>query len=75
MPTSESVKDLSDRCCAYWSEVIALKIEKGYTPIVVASGSSIACLMQYLDKLSNHKTLGLQIPSAYPIVCELDEDM
>jgi len=43
--------------------------------MIVAHGNSLRALVKHLDKISDDKILGLNIPTGTPLVYELDEDL
>lgn len=71
-PHGESLKDVVARVIPYWSKTIKPQIKKGKQVIIVASGNSLRALVKYLDKLSVNEISELNIPTAIPLVYELD---
>jgi 2,3-bisphosphoglycerate-dependent phosphoglycerate mutase len=43
--------------------------------VVAAHGNSIRALVKYLDNISDHDIVGLNIPNGIPLVYELDDDL
>ena len=47
----------------------------GKRVLVAAHGNSLRALVKYLDSISDHAIVGLNIPTGIPLVYELDERM
>lgn len=75
LPRSESLALTIDRVLPYWTDVIVPSLKAGKQPLVVAHGNSLRALVKYLDDMTPEAILGLNIPTAVPIVYELDENM
>lgn len=43
--------------------------------LVAAHGNSLRALVKYLDGLSDEEIVGVNIPTAIPLVYEFDDDM
>lgn len=71
----ESLKDAYDRMLPFWFSDIAPAIKEGKSVIIAAHGNSLRSLVQYLDGLSEEAILKLNIPTAVPLVYELDADL
>jgi 2,3-bisphosphoglycerate-dependent phosphoglycerate mutase len=54
---------------------IAPAIRSGKNVLIVAHGNSLRALIKYLDNVSEKDILGLNIPTAQPLVYELDDDL
>ncbi|TRZ94517.1 MAG: 2,3-diphosphoglycerate-dependent phosphoglycerate mutase [Rhodocyclaceae bacterium] len=74
-PRTECLRDTVDRFLPYWHETIAPAIKSGREVVIVAHGNSLRALIKYLDKVSDHDIVGLNIPTAQPLVYELDADL
>ena len=72
LPASESLKDTVNRFLPYWHETIAPTIQSGKKVLIVAHGNSLRALVKYLDKISEEKIIGLNIPTGIPLIYELD---
>jgi len=72
VPLSECLKDTVERVVPYWESVIAPAIRSGRNVLIAAHGNSLRALVKHLDGLSNEKIVGLNIPTAQPLVYELD---
>ncbi len=74
-PRTECLKDTVARFVPYWIETIAPAVKAGKRVIIVAHGNSLRALIKYLDNLSDAEILELNIPTAQPLVYELDADL
>lgn len=74
LPRSESLKTTIERVLPFWADHIVPALKAGKNPIVVAHGNSLRALVQYLDDMSPEAILGFNIPTAVPIVYELDDN-
>jgi 2,3-bisphosphoglycerate-dependent phosphoglycerate mutase len=59
----------------YWHEVIAPAVKSGQRVIIAAHGNSLRALVKYLDNVSEEKIVHLNIPTAMPLVYELDDNL
>lgn len=74
-PRTECLKDTVARFLPYWHETIAPSVKSGKNVIITAHGNSIRALIKYLDKVSDDAIVNLNIPTAQPLVYELDADL
>ena len=74
-PRTECLKDTVARFVPYWLETIAPEVKSGKNVIIVAHGNSLRALVKYLDNLTEAEILELNIPTAQPLVYELDADL
>jgi len=63
------------RVLPFWNETIAPTILSGKSVLIAAHGNSIRALIKYLDNVSDNDIVGLNIPTAQPLVYELDADL
>ena len=75
LPSSECLKDTVERFLPYWEETISPNVKNGKKVMIVAHGNSLRALVKHLDKISDDKILGVNIPTGTPLVYELDEDL
>jgi len=75
VPLTECLKDTVARTLPYWHETIAPTVRSGKRVIVAAHGNSLRGLVKYLDNVSDHDIVELNIPTGIPLVYELDEDL
>lgn len=74
-PRTECLKDTVKRFVPYWETVIAPSVMAGHRILIAAHGNSLRALIKYLDGISDQDIVGLNIPTAQPLVYELDADM
>jgi len=75
VPFTECLKDTVARTLPYWHETIAPIVRSGKRVIVAAHGNSLRGLVKYLDNVSDHEIVELNIPTGIPLVYELDDDL
>ncbi len=75
LPKTESLKLTIDRFLPYWFDAIVPHIKEGKRVIIAAHGNSLRGLVKHLDKMSDEKIVGLNIPTGVPLVYELDDDL
>jgi 2,3-bisphosphoglycerate-dependent phosphoglycerate mutase len=69
------LKDTVNRVLPYWHDSIAADILAGKKVIVCAHGNSIRAICKHFDNLSEEQVINLNIPTALPLVYELDQDL
>jgi 2,3-bisphosphoglycerate-dependent phosphoglycerate mutase len=74
LPLTESLKDTIDRVVPYWESKIIPEIKNGKKVLVSASGNSLRALVKIIDKISEEKITGFNIPTGIPLVYELNEN-
>jgi 2,3-bisphosphoglycerate-dependent phosphoglycerate mutase len=74
-PLTESLKDTVDRLIPLWQEELAPSIKSGQRVLIVAHGNSLRAIVKYLDNISDSEIAGLNIPTAIPLIYELDNDL
>jgi 2,3-bisphosphoglycerate-dependent phosphoglycerate mutase len=74
LPATESLKDTLERVMPYWHETIIPQLQAGQKLLIAAHGNSLRALVKYLDGISDEEIPGLNIPTGYPLVYELDGD-
>jgi 2,3-bisphosphoglycerate-dependent phosphoglycerate mutase len=74
-PRTECLKDTVARFVPYWNSTIAPTVKSGKRVIIAAHGNSIRALIKYLDNVSDADIVELNIPTAQPLVYELDADL
>ena len=75
IPATECLKDTVARVLPFWNDSIAPAIKRGRRVLVAAHGNSLRALVKYLDGISDEDIVGLNIPTARPLVYELDENL
>lgn len=74
-PRTECLKDTVARFVPYWIETIAPVVKSGKRVIIAAHGNSLRALIKYLDNVAEDDIVNLNIPTAQPLVYELDADL
>jgi 2,3-bisphosphoglycerate-dependent phosphoglycerate mutase len=64
-----------NRVLPYWRKVIEPTLKDGKKILITAHGNSLRALVKYLDHLSDDEITGLNIPTGFPLVYELDENL
>jgi 2,3-bisphosphoglycerate-dependent phosphoglycerate mutase len=75
IPATECLKDTVARVVPFWKDSIAPALTRGRRVLVVAHGNSMRALIKYLDDVSDEDIVGVNIPTARPLVYELDSDL
>ena len=75
LPLTECLKDTVARFLPCWHEVIAPDVHSGKRVLITAHGNSLRALVKYLDNIPDQEIVELNIPTAMPLVYELDEDL
>ena len=75
LPATECLKDTVARVVPYWNETIAPSLKAGKRVLIAAHGNSLRALIKHLDGISDDDIVGLNIPTAQPLVYELDDDL
>jgi 2,3-bisphosphoglycerate-dependent phosphoglycerate mutase len=73
LPLTECLKDTVARFVPYWTGTIAPEVRAGRRVLIAAHGNSLRALVKYLDNISDEDIIGLNIPTAAPLVYELDD--
>jgi len=75
LPFTECLKDTVARFLPYWHGTIAPAVQSGRKVLVAAHGNSLRALVKYLDGISDHDIVELNIPTGMPLVYELDSNL
>jgi 2,3-bisphosphoglycerate-dependent phosphoglycerate mutase len=75
VPATECLKDTVERVVPYWESAIAPALRSGKRVLIAAHGNSLRALVKYLDAVSDDAIVGLNIPTAVPLVYELDDGL
>jgi len=75
IPTTESLKDVIARVLPYWKAEIEPLLKAGKTVFVCAHGNSIRAIVKGIEGISDEEIPGLEIPTATPLVYDLDADL
>ena len=75
LPRTESLEDGVRRVEPYWQDCLAPQLRAGKRVLVVAHTCSMRGLVRILDGLSDEQAAAFRIPTAIPLVYELDDDL
>ena len=75
IPLTECLKDTVERVLPYWHDTIVPAVQTGQRVLIASHGNSLRALVKYLDKISDEKIVGLNIPTGIPLVYELRDDL
>jgi 2,3-bisphosphoglycerate-dependent phosphoglycerate mutase len=75
IPATECLKDTVARVVPFWRDSIAPALTRGRRVLVAAHGNSMRALVKYLDGVSDDDIVALNIPTARPLVYELDAEL
>jgi 2,3-bisphosphoglycerate-dependent phosphoglycerate mutase len=75
IPLTECLKDTVVRFLPSWHDAIAPAIRSGQRVIIAAHGNSLRALVKFLDNISDDEIVDLNIPTAVPLVYELDANL
>merc|ERR1719517_347192 len=68
LPLTESLKITIKRVLPFWRGTVAPVLRSGKTVLIAAHGNSLRALVKYLDDIPEDKIVGLNIPTAVPLV-------
>ena len=74
-PRTECLRDTVARVVPYWETVIAPHVLAGLRILIAAHGNSLRALIKYLDGVGDAEIVSLNIPTAQPLVYELDANL
>ena len=72
LPATECLKDTVERVLPSWQSAIAPSLRAGKRVLIAAHGNSLRALIKYLDAIDDDKIVELNLPTAQPLVYELD---
>ena len=75
LPATESLHDTLDRTLPFWHRCIAPELMKGKDVLISAHGNSLRALVKYLDNIPDDEIAELNIPTGFPLIYELDDDL
>ena len=75
VPLTECLKDTVERVIPYWKERIAPRVADGERILIAAHGNSIRAMIKYFDALSDEAIVAVNVPTAIPLVYELDDSL
>jgi 2,3-bisphosphoglycerate-dependent phosphoglycerate mutase len=74
-PRTESLQDVTARLLPYWYDVIVRDLLTGACVLVVSHGNPLRALIKHLDRVGDEESARLEVPTAVPLLYELDHDM
>ena len=74
LPAHESLETTIERVVPYFEEVIKPDMKAGKRVVIAAHGNSLRALVKYFDNLSSDEIIGVNIPTAVPLVYEFDDN-
>ena len=74
LPAHESLETTIERVIPYFNDVIKKDMEAGKRVVIAAHGNSLRALVKYFDDLSSDEIIGVNIPTAVPLVYEFDDN-
>ena len=75
LPRSECLKDTVERVVPYWTERIAPRVARGERVLIAAHGNSLRALIKFFDGLDEAAIVKENVPTAIPLVYELDDSL
>jgi len=75
LPATECLKDTIERFMPYAQENIGPAIRAGKRVLMVAHGNTLRGLIKYAERISDKDIADLNIPTAIPMVYEVEDDM
>ena len=74
VPETEALSNVVSRVMPYWESAIVPQLKSGKTVLIAAHGNSLRAIVKMLDGLSEEEISKVNIPTAIPLVYELDEN-
>ena len=75
LPASECLADVVARMLPYWHDRIVPDLRDGRVVLVSAHGNSLRALKKHLDGLTEAEVVSLNIPTGFPLVYDLADDL
>ena len=75
LPATECLKDTLERFMPYAQENIGPGIRSGKRVLLVAHGNTLRGVIKYAERISDKDIADLNIPTAIPMVYEVEDDM
>jgi 2,3-bisphosphoglycerate-dependent phosphoglycerate mutase len=75
LPATECLADVVARMLPYWHDRIVPDLRNGHTVLVAAHGNSLRGLKMHLDGMTKEEVVALNIPTGFPLVYELGDDL
>jgi 2,3-bisphosphoglycerate-dependent phosphoglycerate mutase len=75
LPLTECLQDTVARVVPYWKETLGPVVKTGQRVLIAAHGNSIRAFIKHVDNVGDDEIVALNIPTAVPLVYELDADL
>lgn len=75
LPLTENLSQTMDRVLPIWSDKIVPGLKNKQKIIICGHGNSLRALIKYLDNLTDEEVTKLEIPTATPLIYELDDEL
>lgn len=72
LPSGESLKMTIERLIPFWSQELEPRLKMNQTLLIVAHGNSLRAIIQMLEHLKPEALLELNVPTAIPLMYELE---
>ncbi|MFT8357957.1 phosphoglyceromutase [Bifidobacterium aquikefiri] len=74
VPKTEALANVVERVTPYWKSEIIPELKAGKTVLIAAHGNSLRAIVKMLDGLSEEEISKVNIPTAIPLLYELDDN-
>lgn len=75
LPLTENLSQTMDRVLPLWNDEIIPALKNEQKIIICGHGNSLRALIKYIDNLTDEDVTKLEIPTAMPLIYELDDDL
>ena len=75
VPSTESLEDTCARVRDMWDDTLAPALRAGKSVLVVSHGNTLRALVKLVDGVSDADSFHLDLPTACPVVYELDAEL
>ena len=75
VPVTESLEMTSARVQSLWDDTLAPALREGKNVLVVSHGNTLRALVKLVDGVSEDDSFHLDLPTACPVVYELDAEL
>ncbi|KAJ1624678.1 phosphoglyceromutase [Pavlovales sp. CCMP2436] len=73
VPSAESLADTLVRVTSFYEDTLRPALAAGKRVLVVSHGNTLRALVKLIEGIANEETYNLDLPTACPVVYELDE--
>ncbi|HEY9534434.1 MAG TPA: 2,3-diphosphoglycerate-dependent phosphoglycerate mutase [Mucilaginibacter sp.] len=75
LPLTENLRQTQERVLPLWNDGIVPVLKSKQKIIISAHGNSLRALIKYIDNLTDEEVTKLEIPTAAPLIYELDDEL